>query len=119
MGKWKKFCAAGVLFCLVAAVILWWVRMPISDQELLANFAKAGDFFRGVQSVGGLPWWSPSFLQGTSLAMAWGYMLSNPVLLATALLAGSNLASYRPLQTFRKKQASFLTYPQPFPFSVF
>ncbi len=96
MGKWKNFCAAGVLFCLVAAVILWWVRMPISDQELLANFAKAGDFFWGVQSVGGLPWWSPSFLQGTSLAMAWGYMLSNVVLLATALpfgfLAGSKVA---------------------------
>jgi len=96
MGKWKNFCAAGVLFCLVAAVILWWVRMPISDQELLANFAKAGDFSRGVQSVGGLPWWSPSFLQGTSLAMAWGYMLSNVVLLATALpfgfLAGSKVA---------------------------
>jgi hypothetical protein len=96
MGKWKSFCVAGVGFCLVAAAILLWMSVPVSDQELLANFAKAGDFFRGVQSVGGLPWWSPSFLQGTSLAMAWGYMISNVVLLAAALpfgfLAGSKVA---------------------------
>lgn len=53
MGKWKSFCAAGVLFCLVAVVVFCWLRMPVSDQELLANFAKAGDFFRGVESVQG------------------------------------------------------------------
>jgi len=96
MGKWKSFCVAGVLFCLVAAAVFSWQRIPVSDQELLANFAKAGDFFRGVESVRGLPWWSPSFLQGTSLAMAWGYMFSNAVMLAGALpfgfLTGSKVA---------------------------
>ena len=96
MGKWKSICAAFTVLCLVAAGVFWWMRMPVSDQELLANFAKAGDFFRGVESVHGLPWWSPSFLQGTSLAMAWGYMFSNAVMLAAALpfgfLAGSKVA---------------------------
>jgi hypothetical protein len=93
MGKWKSFCAAVAVFGLVAAAIFVWMRMPVSDQELLANFAKAGDFFRGVQSVGGLPWWSPNFLQGTSLAMAWGYMFSNVVMLAAAACSrhGSSL----------------------------
>jgi hypothetical protein len=96
MGKWKSFCVAGVLFCLVAAAVFSWQRIPVSDQELLANFAKAGDFFRGVESVRGLPWWSPNFLQGTSLAMAWGYMFSNAVMLVGALpfgfLTGSKVA---------------------------
>ena len=96
MGKWKSICAVFTVLCLVAAGVFWWMRMPVSDQELLANFAKAGDFFRGVESVRGLPWWSPSFLQGTSLAMAWGYMFSNAVMLAAALpfgfLAGSKVA---------------------------
>ncbi len=96
MGKWKCFCAAGVVVCFVAVAVFCWLRMPVSDQELLANFAKAGDFFRGVESVRGLPWWSPNFLQGSSLAMAWGYMFSNVVMLATALpfgfLAGSKVA---------------------------
>ena len=96
MQQWKSFCAAGLLFCLVAAAVSFWMQVPVSDQELLANFAKAGDFFRGLESVGGLPWWSPNFLQGTSLAMAWGYMFSNVVMLATALpfgfLAGSKVA---------------------------
>jgi hypothetical protein len=96
MGKCKSICAAFTVLCLVAAGVFWWMRMPVSDQELLANFAKAGDFFRGVESVRGLPWWSPSFLQGTSLAMAWGYMFSNVVMLAATLpfgfLAGSKVA---------------------------
>jgi len=96
MGKWKSFCVAGALFCLVAAAVAFWTRVAVSDQELLANFAKAGDFFRGIQSVCGLPWWSPNFLQGTSLAMAWGYMFSNAVMLAGALpfgfLVGSKVA---------------------------
>lgn len=96
MAKWKSICAAFTVLCLVAAGVFWWMRMPVSDQELLANFAKAGDFFRAVESVRGLPWWSPSFLQGTSLAMAWGYMFSNAVMLAAALpfgfLAGAKVA---------------------------
>jgi len=97
IGKWKSLCAAVSLAGLVAVAVFCWLRVPVSDQELLANFAKAGDFFRGVESMRGLPWWSPSFLQGTSLAMAWSYMFSNVVMLAAALpfgfLAGSKMAA--------------------------
>ena len=54
----------------------------------VGKFREGGGFFRSVQSVLGLPWWSPNFLQGTSLAMAWGYMFSNGVMLAAALRFG-------------------------------
>lgn len=94
--KWKSLFGASVLAGLVAVVLVGWVRMPVSNQELLANFAKAGDFFRGMESVRGIPWWSPNFLQGTSLAMAWSYMLSNVVMLVGSLpfgfLIGSKIA---------------------------
>jgi hypothetical protein len=80
----------------VAATVWAWVGQPVSNQELLANFAKAGDFWRGLQSVGAWPWWTPSFLQGTSLAPSWSVMLSNLVLLAGAgifgFLAGPKIA---------------------------
>lgn len=81
-----------------AGVVLgFWIGHPVSDQELTANFAKAGDFFRGLQSVGAWPWWSPMFLQGTSLATAWSVMASNLLLLAGAgmfgFLAGPKIAT--------------------------
>ena len=70
-------CVAGML-----AVFCWiWISQGVSDQELLANMAKAEDFFRGVGSMEGWPWWSPHFLQGTSLAFAWGTLLSSVLLM--------------------------------------
>lgn len=42
-----------------------------------ANFSKAWDFLEAVRSVDGLPWWSPMFMQGTSLAHAWSFMATN------------------------------------------
>ncbi len=81
----------------VAAMVGLWIGQPVSDQELLANFAKAGDFFRGWQSVGFWPWWTPMFLQGTSLAPSWSVMASNLLLLAGAagfgFLAGPKIAA--------------------------
>ena len=68
--------------------LLFWLDVPVSDQELLANFAKAGDFWSAIASVGAWPWWSPHFLQGTSLAPAWSYMLSNVVMLSFTALFG-------------------------------
>ena len=83
--------AALFVICLFA-----WLQQPVSNQELVANFAKAGDFFRAAKSVGGIPWWSPMFMQGTSLAMDWSFMLTNAVLLAFSgtlgFLAGSKVA---------------------------
>ena len=73
-----------------------WLQQPVSNQELVANFAKAGDFFRAAKSMGGIPWWSPMFMQGTSLAMDWSFMLTNAVLLAFSgtlgFLAGPKVA---------------------------
>jgi len=62
---------------LVIATGMAWLRQPVSDQELLANFAKAQDFLAGARSMNGLPWWSPMFLQGTSLATSWSFMVTN------------------------------------------
>ena len=92
---WRFWAVAVPLFA-VAVGLLAWLGQPVSDQELLANFAKAGDFLRGIQSLGSWPWWSPMFQQGTSLAPAWGVMLSNALLLtgegAFGFLAGSKTA---------------------------
>ncbi len=84
------------VFAVTGAVGAIWLSQPVSNQELLANFSKARDFMDGAYSVGGFPWWSPMFLQGTSLAPAWSVMLTNIVLLAFGIpfgfLAGPKVA---------------------------
>ena len=62
-----------LLFALAAAGLLGsaWLQLPVSNQELLANYAKAQDFWSGWAAVKGIPWWSPNFMQGTSLAFTW------------------------------------------------
>ena len=91
-----RFLALAVPVLAVAACLWAWIGQPVSDQELLANFAKAGDFLRGFQNLGSWPWWSPMFQQGTSLAPAWGMMFSNALLLVGAggfgFLIGSKVA---------------------------
>lgn len=69
----RAFLALAILaFALVAILGYGWVNQPPSNQELLANFAKATDYARAAADVHGWPWWSPSFMQGTSLAPAFG-----------------------------------------------
>lgn len=91
-----RLLAVAIPVIAVAASLKAWIGQPVSDQELLANFAKAADFFQGIQSLRSWPWWSPMFQQGTSLAPAWGVMLSNALLVASAggfgFLAGSKIA---------------------------
>jgi hypothetical protein len=91
-----RFLALALPVVSVALGLWFWLGQPVSDQELLANFAKAGDFLRGFQNIGSWPWWSPMFQQGTSLAPAWGMMFSNALLLAGAggfgFLLGSKVA---------------------------
>lgn len=71
------------------AALCWvWIAQPVSSQELLANDAKARDFFAAAQSVGGLPWWTPMFLGGTSLAFSWTFMIANVAILAFSLPLG-------------------------------
>ena len=93
--------ASLVLFVLVFALAcvvagLAWLGQPVSEQELLANFAKAQDFLAGAESMGGLPWWSPMFMQGTSLATSWSFMVTNVVMWAFSIplgfLAGPKVA---------------------------
>lgn len=64
-----------------------------TNQELLANAAKALDFWQGFRSVGGWPWWTPNYLGGTSLAPAWGFMVVNVWLLLWTSLLGVSLGS--------------------------
>ena len=65
-----------------------WLRQPVSDHELLASFAKTQDFLAAAKSVGGLPWWSPMFMQGTSLAASWSFMVANAVMWAFSVPLG-------------------------------
>ena len=76
------------VLALSALLTFFWLRQPVSNQELLANFAKAGDFWEAAKSVRGIPWWSPMFMQGTSLAMDWSFMLTNAVMLLFSLPLG-------------------------------
>ena len=84
------------LLVLLGGVAAAWLRQPVSDHELLASFAKAQDFLAAAKSVGGLPWWSPMFLQGTSLAASWSSVASHVVMWAFSIplgfLAGPKLA---------------------------
>lgn len=90
--------AVGILAMVLAGLAAaTWINQPVSNQELLANFAKAQDFWASIWDVGGLPWWSPMFLQGASLAPAWSFMVTNAVLLAFSIplgfLAGPKIAA--------------------------
>ncbi|TSA35752.1 MAG: hypothetical protein D4R65_04055 [Verrucomicrobiaceae bacterium] len=76
------------LFAVLTLVGLVWISQPVSNQELLANFAKARDFLVAAHSVGGLPWWSPMFMQGTSLAPSWSFMVTNVVMWAFSIPLG-------------------------------
>lgn len=82
---------------LIGTLAWFWLRVPPSGQELLANTAKALDYAAGWKSVGAPPWWTPNFLQGTSLAPALLTLLTSGwVLLWTqlaGLFAGSKIAA--------------------------
>ncbi|NBT48492.1 MAG: hypothetical protein EBT07_11885, partial [Actinobacteria bacterium] len=77
-----------LLFVLGLILSFGWMAVGPSNQELLANFAKAVDFCEAAKSVRGIPWWSPMFMQGTSLAMDWSFMFTNAVMLLFSLLLG-------------------------------
>ncbi len=76
-----------VLFlALVGAGFYWWSRAQIP--VLSATFSKARDFLDAAESVGGFPWWSPMFMQGTSLAHSWAFMLTNALIWLFSLPLG-------------------------------
>ena len=65
-----------------------WLQQPPSNQELLANYAKVADYGNAAASVRGLPWWTPNFLQGCSLAFLSLGALSSLTLYACAAMLG-------------------------------
>lgn len=80
------------LAILTIAFVGWlgatWLAQPPSHQELLANYAKIEDYARGVQSVGGWVWWTPSFQQGSVLAPVFSTILTNLSVFLFSSLAG-------------------------------
>ncbi|MEO6053752.1 MAG: hypothetical protein ABIP97_07065, partial [Chthoniobacterales bacterium] len=85
----RAFLALSILAFVLVATLGWgWVHQPPSNQELLANFAKAKDFAMGVKSVHGWPWWSPNYMQGTSLAPAFATSLTSIWLYLWSLVFG-------------------------------
>lgn len=79
------------LFFTVLAVLLGAVLFGSAGSQIPsipADFSKARDFFDAVRSVGGVPWWSPMFMQGTSLAHDWSFMVTNAVIWLACIPAG-------------------------------
>jgi len=80
----------------VLFIIASYSSFSISDQELLANYSRAVDFWNGLVAQNNWAWWTPHFLGGTSLAFAWGYILTNLWILAWTcvfgLMVGAKLA---------------------------
>ncbi|HEY5741212.1 MAG TPA: hypothetical protein VIS99_01620, partial [Terrimicrobiaceae bacterium] len=66
----------------------FWLQQPPSNQELLANYAKVADYANAAASVHGIPWWTPNYLQGCSLAFLSLGALTNIALFASSLIAG-------------------------------
>lgn len=63
-----------------------WGGAGLSDQELLANYAKAMDYADGFKRAGGWPWWTPFFNSGQSQAPALGTLFAYlPLILSSPL----------------------------------
>ena len=85
-GPWLALLAFASLF--VGFLGFSWLEQPPSNQELLANYAKVADYANAAASVRGLPWWTPNFLQGCSLAFLSLGALSSLTLYACAAMVG-------------------------------
>jgi len=87
-----SFPAEGVLFfALLGLLFVGWAGKGPSNQELLANYAKAKDLWDLIVMNKGFAWWTPNYLggsptaplAGTGLTMFWmvlGGAFSNPIL---------------------------------------
>ena len=80
-----------ILLSVLGIVLLWgWMAAGPSNQELLANYAKAKDLWDLIVVNKGFAWWTPNYLggaptaplAGTALTMFWmvlGGALTNPI----------------------------------------
>ena len=87
----KPWLQKGFFFVLLAVFGFFWCQNTISNQELLANYAKAKDLWDLMLVNKGFAWWTPNYLggsptaplAGTGLTMFWmvlGGAFSNPTL---------------------------------------
>ena len=81
----------GLFFLLLAVFGFFWCQNGPSNQELLANYAKAKDLWDLMLLNKGFAWWTPNYLggaptaplAGTGLTMFWmvlGGAFNNPIL---------------------------------------
>jgi dolichol-phosphate mannosyltransferase len=80
-----------ILLSVLGIVLLWgWMAAGPSNQELLANYAKAKDLWDLIVVNKGFAWWTPNYLggaptaplAGTALTMFWmvlGGAFTNPI----------------------------------------
>ena len=90
--KIKKFSfEAGIFFSLLGVLFVGWLGSGPSNQELLANYAKAKDLWDLMVVNKGFAWWTPNYLggaptaplAGTGLTMFWmvlGGVFTDPVI---------------------------------------
>ena len=82
---------ACIFFAVLGALFVGWVGLSSSNQELLANYAKAKDLWDLIVLNKGFAWWTPNYLggaptaplAGTGLTMFWmvlGGAFNNPIL---------------------------------------
>lgn len=90
----RPFVALLIVSCLFVGVIgAFWLRQPPSNQELLANYAKAKDYANIAMTLRDWPWWTPNYLYGSSLAFLSFGALTNASVLLAAKLGGPYLGA--------------------------
>jgi len=66
---------AGILFILLGVLSFGWLGIGPSNQELLANYAKAKDLADLIWMKKGFAWWTPNYLGGSPTAIQAGNVL--------------------------------------------
>ncbi len=86
----KKLCALVLIIAcvLLGALAVAWISQPPSDQEMLANVARALDIQKGWADGQGPAWWTSNFLQGSSLAPLISHTITSLWLLAVSAIGG-------------------------------
>jgi len=87
--KISRFSAEiGFFFILLVALSFGWLGIGPSNQELLANYAKAKDLADLIWMKKGFAWWTPNYLGGSPTAVQAGNALVYIWLLIGASLFG-------------------------------
>jgi hypothetical protein len=79
---------AGIFFILLVVLSFGWLGIGPSNQELLANYAKAKDLADLIWMKKGFAWWTPNYLGGSPTAIQAGNVLVYIWLLTGASVFG-------------------------------